>query len=443
MDHRERMPAPERCGKQRGSVAASPAVLAPLRLALVATALTVSLTVNAQTEHAGEHLHTPLATSAELSWPQLIDSTVENYPRFIEMAARDQEADALVNRARSWLSSQPQISVRYRTDRAWDNANLREYELGLELPLWRPGERRAADLVGATATAGASASALALRHEVIGLLRMTLWDIESAAINLAVARDGARVATDLQSVVDRRYQAGELPLSETLLMRSTAMEREAEVLGAEAMLVDAERAYQSLTGLTERPTRFAESLTEREDFDSSHPRLMLADAELELAQAELKLTNRSTKGTPTLTIGPQNDQAAFSDYSANSLNVSLSMPFGGRAHVSAASATAARLASQAESDRLQLLRELHLELHEARHDLVVIEATLELAAQRSQLAAGSFEMSEQAFSQGEISLLELLRSEETALRAQRAVASLEVERQRAISQVNQATGVWP
>jgi cobalt-zinc-cadmium efflux system outer membrane protein len=437
------MPARHRCGKRAAPTAASsrPSALAWLAYALAGLATSGPLA--AQTGHAQEHLHTPLETSADLAWPELINATLENFPRLVELAARDAEAGALVERSRSWLAGAPQVYMRYQTDRPWDNVELREYELALELPLWRPGERRAAGTVGTAATGEASAAAMALRHEVIGLLRMALWDIELAANDLDVARNGARIAGDLQAAIERRYQAGELPLSETLLVRSTAMEREAAVIEAEARLVDAERAYQSLTGLNERPGDIAETLTDREYFDSSHPRLMLADAELERARAELDLTRRASKGTPTLGIGPQSQRGAFSNYSANSLNVSISMPFGGRAHSATAAAEAARIAAQAESDRMQLLRALDLALHEARHSLLVIEASLELAKQRAELAARSFEMNERAFAQGEITLLELLRSEETTLVTQREAAGLEAERQRAIAQINQAIGVWP
>jgi outer membrane protein, heavy metal efflux system len=397
----------------------------------------------AEPAHAGEHLHTPLEASEDLSWPELIDVTLENFPRFVELAARDAEANALVERSRSWLAAQPQLVVRYQSDRPWDDVNLEEREVGVELPLWRPGERRAAESLGAAAKGGSSAAATALRHEIIGMLRMSLWDIERAANELAVARDAARIAGELQAAIDRRFAAGEVPLSDTLLIRSSAMEREAAVIEAEALLVDAERAYQSLTGLDTKPTDFSEALTDREDFDDSHPLLRLAESEVEQALAAVELTRRSSKGNPSLTIGPADQRGAFSNYWARSVNLSVSMPFGGRAHSAAATAASSRAATQAEADRRQLLRELDLELHEAKHTLLVIEESLTLAEQRSELAAQGFAMSERAFAEGETTVLELLRSEEIALATQREVAGLEVERQRAIAQINQSIGVWP
>jgi cobalt-zinc-cadmium efflux system outer membrane protein len=170
---------------------------------------------------------------------------------------------------------------------------------------------------------------------------------------------------------------------------------------------------------------------------------VLADAEIERARAAAALTSRDAKGTPTLTIGPRRERAAFSSYSDTSVGVSLSMPFGGAAHRRVAVSAAARVVAEAEAARLELLRQLDFELHEARHDLLVIESSLELARRRSDLAAEGFAMSQQAFTQGEMTLLELLRRAETDQRVRREVAGLEVERQRAIARINHGVGIWP
>lgn len=439
----ESMPAARRPGKpatvaaaRRGRRTASLAVIVCCARALESFAA-------AAPDHGDEHLHVPLRTNAEMTWQELIDRTVEHYPRFVELAAREAEAGALASRARSWLSSRPSLAMRYYTDQVSDDNGQREYEVTLDLPLWRSGQRQAAMSLGRAAAAGSEAAAMALRHDVTGLLRMALWDIQAAEIGLDVARDGVRVAENLEAVIQRRYEAGELPLSETLLMRSTTLEREAAVVEAEARRVDADRAYQSLTGLTERPAEFAETLSEREDVDSAHPWLVLADADLARARADTELTRQAAKGAPVLSVGPRREVAPFGAYTADTLGLALILPFGGKSHPTAAALASARAAAQADAERRALLRRLDLDLHEARHGLLVIEQSLDLAKRRLELADRSFAMSRQAFAQGEMTLLELLRREETALSTRREVAALEVERQRAIAEINQAIGVSP
>jgi len=177
--------------------------------------------------------------------------------------------------------------------------------------------------------------------------------------------------------------------------------------------------------------------------DPSHPWLTLADAEVERARVELELVDRAARGTPTLTIAPRRERASFSNFDADSLGINVAMPFGGRAHRTVQTAAAVRETAQAEADRAELLRRLDLDLHEARHGLVVVNASLELARERYELAVMSLRMGENAFTQGETTLFELLRWEETARITQREAESLEIERQRAIAQVNQALGEWP
>jgi cobalt-zinc-cadmium efflux system outer membrane protein len=388
-------------------------------------------------------LHAPVTIDPALGWQDLIDQTVQSYPTFIELASRDAEASALLQRGRSWLSGAPAISLRYQSDRSMSAEGLREYEAGLDLPLWRPGQRSTAATLGNAAAGEADAAGRGLRHEIIGLLRTALWDIERAAQARALADAGVGVVESLLNVVERRYEAGELPLTDVLLARNAVMQRQTLLIDSDAALTDAERNYRSLTGLGSRPASFTEALSAREDFDATHPALGLAEAELERARAELALTDASARGAPVLTIGPRREQAALSTQQVDSLGVTLSVPFGGRSQRAVQTSAAARRVAAAEAARGLLLRSLDLNLHEARHSLEVIEASLELVRQRAALAATHLQMSETAFGQGEMTLFELLQQQETARMTQFEAARLEIERQYTIAEINHALGEWP
>ncbi len=417
-------------------------------LAALLCSLCVSISLAAEpnaiaTRELGGHLHEPLPASSALRWPEVIETTVVNFPGFIELAARSDEAAAFNQRARTWLSGPTSIFLALQSDRALDNQDLREYEAGFQLPLWRPGQREAARLLGVAANSETEAARAALRHEVIGLLRLALWDIKRAEIAMGLAEDQVAAAAERLRVVERRYAAGDLPLTDTMLARSAMMEREVAVVNAEAELLDAERAYRSLTGLDARPADFAESLSSREDLEASHPLLALADTEVSRYQATRDLVDKSALGMPQLTIGTRRQRDPFSSFFTDSLGVGVSVPFGGRSHRNAQVATAGRTVAQAQAARASVHRELDLELHEAEHTLSVVNESLALAQERRALAARHLEMSEMAFAQGEIPLFELLRQDETAMMAERDVARLEVDLQRAIALINQAVGEWP
>jgi outer membrane protein TolC len=389
------------------------------------------------------HLHEPLSVSSTLGWPALIEETLLNFPRFAELAARDSEAKALSERGGKWFSGPPQVYAGYLSDQALSDTDMAEYELGVELPLWRWNQRSAAQVLGTTASSESIAAASALRHQVIGLLRTALWDIERANIAVTLAEDGIVLATELLRVVTRRHEAGDLPLTDALLAQSALLEREAALIESNATLLDAERAYRSLTGLDRRPANFKEVPILREELNASHPWLVMADAAVARSEAELELVEGGAKGPPVLTLGSRRERGAYTDFYVDSIGLQVKVPFGGEAHRSTKTANSLRSVSVARADRAQLARRLELELHEAHHSLVVVDASLALAQKRSDLADRRLQMGEQAFAQGEMTLFELLLQQELALTTQMEAARLEAERQRAIAAINQALGEWP
>lgn len=389
------------------------------------------------------HRHEALAADPGLGWPELVDRTLTNYPRYVELAARNAEAAALQKRGKSLLAQAPIAHGVYLSDQAFDDTNLAEYELGIEMPLWHWNERSAAQQLGEAAGSESAAAATALRLRVTGLLRDALWDIESATVDVAVAEDGVAIAEELLRVVTRRYETGDLPLTDALLARSALLEQQAQLLDSQSVLVDAERNYRSLTGLDRRPVEFAETPHLQEALDDSHPWLVMANARVSRAQAEQDLVEKSARDAPSLTVGTRRERGAYSDTYFDSLGFQLKVPFGGGAHRDVEVSASLRALSSAKADRAELRRQLELDLHEAHHSLSVADASLALARERAELASRNLQMSERAFAQGEMTLFELLQQQGSAQRAQSESARLEVERQRAIAQINQALGEQP
>ena len=191
------------------------------------------------------------------------------------------------------------------------------------------------------------------------------------------ATDAVDTAADVLRGVERRNASGDLPLTDVLLARSALLERQQGVIVTQAQLVDAERAYQSLTGLQRRPAVFAERRSAREDFDDQHPLLMLADAAIARARATLDFTDRAARGTPVVTIGPRRQRDALTTVFNDSFAIGVKMPVGGKAHAVTQVAQESRLVSEAESARGMLLRRLDLDLHEAEHTLLVLDGSLD------------------------------------------------------------------
>ena len=389
------------------------------------------------------HVHVPLTIDADMTWATVMSTALEAYPRRVELAARETEAQALVERGKGLLAGAPTLYFSHLTDAMLDNNGQREYEAGVELPVWHAGQRRALTTLAGTAGAESSAAASALRWEVAGQLRAVLWDIASAANAADQAKDSVAVAEELLSAVERRNARGDLPLADVLLARSALLEKQKSVIETRAGLLDAERTYRSLTRLDARPQDFSETRSAREDFDASHPLLALADAELARAKANGELVDRETRGNMLVTVGPRRQRDAQTALMNNSFAVGVTIPVGGKPIGAPERARAARAVAEAESRRGQLLRQLDLDLHEAEHTLSVVEDSLALAKTQSDLAMQQWQMAKSAFAQGEIELRDLLRIQDAAQNGVREASRLRIEQGRQIAAINQALGETP
>ncbi len=411
-----------------------------MRVATITTLLLAYLGV-ASGETA--HQHPPLTVDPTLDWQTLIDTTLAAHPRSGELIARAEEAAAWATRGRQWLAAAPSLYFTYLSDGWLDDRDQREYDGGVELPLWRAGERAAVRALASGAAAESDAARAVLRLEVAGLLRGALWDIAAAVNAYAAANETVDTAAELLRGVERRNARGELPLADVLLAQSALLERQQAVIATQAELVDAERAYQSLTGLQRRPGAFTEHRSGREDFDDQHPLLKLADAAIARARATLDLTDRAARGNPLVTVGPRRQRDAMTTMFNDSFAIGVKVPVGGKAHAVTQVAQQSRLVAEAESARGALLRRLDLDLHEAEHTLLVLEGSLTLAEQRRDLADRQWRMARSAFEQGEIELREMLRIQDSDRNANREAERLAIERQRTIAAFNQALGETP
>jgi hypothetical protein len=385
---------------------------------------------------AAGHEHAPLTVDESLSLAAVLDRAVAGYPEALELEARAAEAEAWEDRGGDWLQDRPSLFLRYQTDRWGDDEGLDEYEAGILLPLWSWRGRSATRSYGRSLQLESDAAGRALRWEVAGVLRTLTWDIELASETL-------EFATRLAATTGRRQALGDAAVSDTLLAEAAALEAQAALTNARAALVDAIRAYGTLTGLDRRPPPRREALSPRTSIGPDHPALAYADAEVRRAEAARELAERTTAGGPDLLIGPRRERAANGDDFDDSVGLSLNVPFGPSSIRRTETAAAQRELDAARAARLRLLRRQTLARHEAAHGLESVRETLAAASRRAELAARHYEMAEHAHAQGELDLMDLLRLQQSAFAAKRALRRLEIEESRQIAAYNQAVGESP
>jgi len=396
--------------------------------------------------HAAEaegHEHAELPESPTLTLGSAVDQALAVYPEKAALAAGVREAEAWRARGGSWLADRPSAMLRYQSDRWGSDDGLLEYEAGIELPFWGFGGRSAAQSLGEALQSEIMAASPALEWEVAGHVRMALWDIALARNDSELAAEALASSQRLAELIARRYELGDVSQGDSLLARSAVLEQQAFVLDAEAALLDAERNWRMLTGLDTRPAFDAEALSSRDDLVPEHPALLLAEAEVARAEAGVQVAEDSRRRGATLFVGTRRERPAFEPELDDSIGLTLTVPFGGGAHLETEISAAARAAADARAAREHRLRALRLAMHEAAHGLNVAHAKLEAAVERLDVAERHEVMSELAYEKGEMELVELLRVRANTLAARLEVSRSRISERRQIALFNQAVGELP
>jgi len=419
------------------------AATATLLLATTLLATPVSGQAIGSALEAHDHEHDPLTVDPSLTFSAIVEATYIRFPTLAELDARDLQARSWLDRSRSWTANRPVVSFRYQTDRWGDDAGLDEYETGIQLSLWKWGERSSTRVLGQAYGAETRAAEASVRWEIAGALRDIVWQIARAERETVLVEQAHEIASQLASAIRRRYELGDVALGDVLLAETAELETETLVIGADSALVDAERAYRLFTGLESRPNFAAETLSSKTGIDGDHPALTLARTQVARARAEQDRIRRSAMTHPTITVGPRRERGVTGAPFEESIGIVLAVPFGGNAHVRSSVTDAGRAVGEAVSAEQRIARDLDLALHEASHGLSVARKNLVTARRRAELATRRYAMGESAYRKGELELIELLTLQRVAIDAERQVLEYEIGTSRQTAMYNQAVGVMP
>ncbi len=184
-------------------------------------------------------------------------------------------------------------------------------------------------------------------------------------------------------------------------------------------------------------------LTEREEIDESHPRLQYLQTEISLADANIAQRQADARGSPTISLGSRRTRSdSFQPYS-DSIALSLSIPFGAKNIVESRTSTARRDKVDVEVLYQNTLRTLNQSLHEVEHELFLTNEAIGLSTQQLTLSEQRWQMAQTAFSQGEISLTQVIQALQETQAARKQSELLGLQRERLIIEFNQTIGVMP
>jgi cobalt-zinc-cadmium efflux system outer membrane protein len=357
--------------------------------------------------------------------------------------SRRAELEARERAASSWINGSPSALLAQRSDRFNNNGGFREYEAELELPIWSPGVRGAAQRELAAQRLGFEPQQGAAR------LRLAA-EVREAAASLALARTERDLAARKHSEalalaqdVARRVKAGDSARVDGLQAQSLVQQAGSTREQAEVALARLQNQWLALTGLAAAPSLDEALPSGKPVLHPDHPAIQAAQTRVQAAQAKLELSETDKRDPMAIGVGVTRERATFGAAGETSLRLALKIPFGtdNRNAPRIAAARADLDAAQAEFDAAQ--RRIQGELASATAELDAARRTQASMAERARLGQEVQELVAKAYRLGESDLPTRLRADSEKFEADLSLARARVGLQRAISQLNQALGLLP
>jgi cobalt-zinc-cadmium efflux system outer membrane protein len=381
------------------------------------------------------------ARDPQLTLGEVVDAALARDPDYPVLQAREDEARALSRLGKSLLGGEPAMFLRLEGDRASSSYEYREWEGGVELPLWRWNERAASRRLAAEAASGVRAEAELLRLKVAGEVREAVWETALTESSLELAKSNLETARALEAQVAQRVARGDLAQTDLLLARDETLQREVELQEAELNLRHRLLAYQRLTGLDALPLSITEVATTTQGTVDTNPYSVAPAAKVALSRARLEQTREESGGNPVLFVGGKRVDVGLGD-TLDTMEASITFPFG-TSRSRAQQAQAAVEVAESEANLTRAQRELERIQHEATHELEAARLSLSLAEERARLAEKRSAAYTRGFELGELTLSELLRERRRALAAIHEAKQRKLELERQIARYNQTRGIIP
>ncbi|MSR16354.1 MAG: TolC family protein [Methylococcaceae bacterium] len=414
-------------------------------LPLLILLLLTSLFARAENLPYVEH-HDPMVIDAQLSLPQLVDLTLEKYPDAQWLLSLENEANAIKQRGDSWTSAASQAFYRFQEA---SSLHLHYNDATVQVSLWNIGQRDANQRIGDKAQVDSTMQAAATKWRVAGLVRGALWDISLQELRLQQVKMELAVTEQLAKDVKRRVQAGDLAETDSLLAQTEVLQKRSVLTLAEAEVMHARKRFSSITQSVNIPANFHEVLTAQKEIEPTHPALQAINSQIERKYAELEALQLVGSGQSSVVMGISSDRYSKGkggvEVSNNmeSLNIGVTVPFGGEAHFAPQVAAMNVELSKLRTERDQLVRDLEQAHHEAEHNLQVNQAELIITNELKTVAEKHLKMTQLSFSVGEIDLIDLLKIQSQTQLAILNAKERTVIVQRDFALYNQAVGVLP
>lgn len=355
----------------------------------------------------------------------VLDQAWENSPQAQTLEARRAESDAQTVAANSLLPGAPAVILGHRGDQLNSNAGKREWEAGIAMPIWLPGQRDARQRQAQAGKDGLEANIRALRLKLAGELREAIWQVRQAEAQTQLDEERALTAKKLAEDVAKRVLAGELAKTDLNLAQNEWRTAQAAVLHSRNRQRQAQQAYATLTGMTALPDDVPE-VAQAKPLPDDHPVLEEARQAIEVAQAQVRVATNSRRDSPEVELSTRRERGNLNDPYASTVAISLRLPLSTDARNLPRSSAAQTALTGAHSEYARVRLTLEYHGQQAEQALQAADQVLDLAQQQRAAARENLDLIQKSFNLGESDLFTLLRARAASFEAEQSYNQQEI-----------------
>lgn len=404
-----------------------------------------------------------LVLASSSVWAQAAPQSMATTLQQAFMAAWARQPEAQSQRARhdaaiahrqvadSWTPEPASLELSSKSDRLTSNQGSSEFEAGVALPLWLPGERARTGALADAEVRATTSRVLAAQLRTAASVRESYWQWQRSRGEHALARERLGNAQQLAADVAKRVKAGELARADQHQADGVLASAEAGLAEAVSVLAGAAQQLRALTGVAPLAALDATLVTEPlpEVFadgaalEARHPAVAELVDRTEVARRAADLARVQSRGNPELTLAMARARGVDSEPYQQSITLGIRIPFGSDSRQRARLSTAQAELIEAEAQWGLEQERLRAERDGARVRLESAQAQLKAADKRAQLARESRSFFLKSYQMGETDLPTRLRIEIESIEAQRQASRARIDLAAAVSSLRQTLGLLP
>lgn len=382
-----------------------------------------------------------LERSDSVTMNGLVQQLYEQYSAYQIDLAYQQQATANTNLANTFFAGPASLSVTHYNDVIGSSDGFQEWEAGVEMPLWLPGQKQQQLKLSEHLLAELPFQKQQTLLEISAHIRNLVWNVAIAKVASDQAYQAWKLAEKLEQDVAIRVKAGDLAGTDGLLAKTHTLDMHSVYMTENAKLTQSLSSYKSVTGKQSLPTQIDEALSDNKKINSEHPSLAIYDQRIITLQTKQMLAHYEDAAHPSVSVGVRRERGDSSEDFNHSLGLGVSFAFDDTVYRQPVIANAAREIADVQVARQRLEVALNSTLVASLQGLESKQQQLLLNEQHIETTQRYLKLQKRAFELGELELVTFLNSQKLAAKSVSRKQMLEVEIKRAIANINQALGV--